>query len=76
MKEFVEYIIKNLVDFPDDVHIREIESEHTCILEIHMQKKDIGKVVGKKGQNINALRTLVQNLAYKNEMRVLLEIIE
>lgn len=76
MKEFVEYLVKNLVDHPEEVHVREIESEHTMILEIRLLKSEIGKIIGKKGVMIAAIRTLVQNLACRNNMRVLLEIIE
>ncbi|MEM8628998.1 MAG: KH domain-containing protein [Chlamydiota bacterium] len=78
MKEFVEYIVKNLVDNPDDVSINEIEGTNTKILELHVPKPDIGKIIGKGGKTINALRTLVMAVASRdhNRTRVNLEIVE
>lgn len=76
MKEFVEYIIKNLVDYPDKVKINEVGGTHTLILELSVEKSDIGKVIGKKGKTINAVRTLLMSVASRNNMRVNLEILE
>ena len=59
MKDLVEKIVRALVDFPEKVDIREIEGVDTKILEIWVVKQDIGKLIGKKGKNITALRTLV-----------------
>lgn len=76
MKEFVEYIIKNLVDNPEQVLINEVEGTHTLILELSVAKSDIGKIIGKKGKTINAIRTLLMSVASRNSMRVALEILE
>ena len=76
MKEFVEYIVKNLVDHPDQVHINEIGGTHTLIIELGVEKSDIGKIIGKKGKTINAIRTLLMSVASRNGIRVNLEIIE
>ena len=76
MKEFVEYIVKNLVDNPDKVKINEIGGTHTIILELAVDKSDIGKIIGKKGKTINAIRTLLMSVASRNSLRVNLEIIE
>lgn len=76
MKEFVEYIIKNLVDNPDQVRITEVGGTHSLILELSVEKSDIGKIIGKKGKTINAIRTLVMSVASRNGLRVNLEIIE
>ncbi len=76
MKEFVEYIVKNLVDHPDKVHIKEIGGTHTLIIELGVEKSDIGKIIGKKGKTINAIRTLLMSVASRNGIRVNLEIIE
>lgn len=76
MKEFVEYIIKNLVDNPDAVNIKEVGGTNTIILELSVEKADIGKVIGKKGKTINAIRTLLMSVASRNNIRVSLEIIE
>ncbi len=76
MKEFVEYIVKNLVDNPDQVKINEISGTHTLIIELSVEKSDIGKIIGKKGKTINAIRTLLMSVASRNGIRVNLEIIE
>lgn len=76
MKEFVEYIVKNLVDNPDKVRITEVGGTHTLIIELAVDKGDIGKVIGKKGKTINAIRTLLMSVASRNNIRVSLEIIE
>ena len=59
MKELVEKIVQALVDSPEEVDIREIKGSSTDILEIQVSKQDVGKVIGKKGKNINALRVIV-----------------
>ncbi len=76
MKEFVAYIVKNLVDHPEKVHINEIGGTHTLIIELTVEKEDIGKIIGKKGKTINAIRTLLMSVASRNGIRVNLEIIE
>ena len=76
MKEFVEYIVKNLVDNPDKVRITEVGGTHTLIIELAVDKADIGKIIGKKGKTINAIRTLLMSVASRNGIRVSLEIIE
>ncbi len=76
MKEFVAYIVKNLVDHPDKVVINEVSGTHTLILELSVEKSDIGKIIGKKGKTINAIRTLLMSVASRNGLRVNLEILE
>tara|TARA_Y100001968_G_C19059614_1_gene573132 strand:- start:215 stop:499 length:285 start_codon:yes stop_codon:yes gene_type:complete len=76
MKDFVGYIVKNLVDNPDQVKITEIGGTHTLIIELQVQKADIGKIIGKRGKTINAIRTLLMSVASRNGIRVNLEILE
>ncbi len=76
MKEFVEYIVKNLVDNPDKVVIKEVGGTQTLILELSVEKSDIGKIIGKRGKTINAIRTLLMSVASRNGIRVNLEIME
>ena len=76
MKEFIEYIVKNLVDNPDKVQISEVAGTHTLIIELSVDKSDTGKIIGKKGKTINAIRTLLMAVASRNNMRVNLEIVE
>jgi uncharacterized protein len=76
MKEFVEYIVKNLVDNPDQVKINQIAGSHTIILELTADKSDVGKIVGKHGKTINAIRTLLMSVAARGGCRVNLELID
>ncbi len=59
MKELVEKIVHALVDSPEEVHVEEIEGTNVKILEIKVSKQDVGALIGKKGKNITALRTIV-----------------
>ncbi|MEI8315058.1 MAG: KH domain-containing protein [Verrucomicrobiota bacterium] len=76
MKAFIEYVVKELVDFPEQVDIREVDSEHGVMFEVRLNPSDIGKVIGKSGRTITAIRTLLTSAAVKNGKRVMLEIIE
>lgn len=75
MKELVEMIVKALVDSPEEVVIREIEGPKTRILEIKVAKKDIGKVLGKKGRNIAAIRSIA-SAAGKGKRHCVIELLE
>ena len=76
MKQFVEYIVKNLVDHPELVKIEEIQGTNTVILELSCDPSDIGKIIGKSGKTINAIRGLLMAVASRNGIRVNLEILE
>jgi len=76
MKELVEYILKNLVDYPDQVVVKEIETPQETLLELTVAGSDMGRVIGKKGRVINSIRTLVQVPAAKQGKRVSVELIE
>lgn len=76
MKELVEYIVKALVDKPEDVRINEVKSEKTVILELRVDQQDIGKVIGKQGRIIKAIRVVINAAAAKSMTRVVLEILD
>ncbi|MCX5751269.1 MAG: KH domain-containing protein [Candidatus Saganbacteria bacterium] len=75
MKELVEYIVKALVDQPNEVVVVETEGESITILEIKVAPDDVGKVIGKEGRIANAIRTVVKAAAAKNKKRVTVEIL-
>lgn len=75
-KDFIEYIARSIVDFPDDVKINVVEGEKTTLLELKVNPKDIGKVIGKNGAIIKALRILLSSLDSKNGRHIALEIKE
>ena len=75
MKELVEFITKSLVDDPSQVYVSEIEGENSVILELRVGPEDMGRVIGKGGRTVNAVRTLVRVLAAKQGKRVTLEVV-
>jgi len=75
MKELVEFIAKSLVDDPSQVYVSEIEGESSVILELRVGPDDMGRVIGKGGRTVNAVRTLIRILAAKQGKRVTLEIV-
>jgi predicted RNA-binding protein YlqC (UPF0109 family) len=76
MKELVEYIAKTLVDFPDQVDVKQVEGERSIILELRVAPEDMGKVIGKQGRIAKAIRTVVNAAAIKENKRVMVEIIQ
>jgi uncharacterized protein len=76
MKELLETIAQALVDYPDEVRVNEIEQDNTLILELKVSKDDMGKVIGKQGRIAKAIRTVVKAAAVKENIRVVVEIIQ
>ena len=76
MREFVEFIVKRIVDSPDSVDVSYIEGKSTAIIELRVASEDVGKIIGKSGRTANALRTLVSAVASRQNQKVVLEIIE
>jgi hypothetical protein len=74
-QELVAYIVKSLVEHPDDVAIEEHEDDGTLVLEVTVHESDMGRVIGKSGRVVNAIRTVVQGLAGKRGDRVTVEIV-
>ena len=77
MKELLTDMVKAIVDKPDEVDITLTESENTMIYELRLGEGDVGKVIGKKGRNVGAIRTLLTAVSAKEGgKRSILEIIE
>ena len=77
MKEFVEFLVKHLVDKPDEVQITEIEGESSVVFQLRVGDGDMGKVLGKRGQTAQAIRRLLNAAAAaQKKKRVILEILE
>ncbi|HEY6151272.1 MAG TPA: KH domain-containing protein [Gaiellaceae bacterium] len=74
--EIVEYLARRLVDEPDAVRVEEVERDGAIVLQLHVAKDDVGKVIGRQGRIARALRTVVRASATRREERVLLEIVE
>jgi hypothetical protein len=76
MDELISQIARSVVDRPQDVLVKTTESNHTMVLELHVAKEDIGKVIGKQGRTAQAMRTLIGAVSGKIKKRTLLEIVE
>jgi predicted RNA-binding protein YlqC (UPF0109 family) len=76
MKDLIAFIAKALVDRPDQVEVREVEGEQTSVIELHVAKEDLGKVIGKQGRTARAMRTLLSAASIKLRRRAVLEILE
>jgi len=76
MQHLVRTIVSALVDYPEAVEVQQVDGETTCILEVRVSPEDIGKVIGRQGRNIAALRTLLHAVGAKERKHVLLEVLE
>ena len=76
MKELIELVSKKLVEHPEDVQVRVIESDDGQTYELRVHPDDMGRVIGKNGRVAKAVRTLLSSAAAKQDLRVSLDIIE
>lgn len=75
MKEFLEYLLKNIVDYPDEIRIEEsVVGDFSIQYTIFARQEDIGKIIGREGKIIQAIRNLVKVLAVKENKQVRVEI--
>jgi predicted RNA-binding protein YlqC (UPF0109 family) len=75
MKEFIEYIVRSLVDDPSQVRVTEVEGSNTIIFELRVAPEDMGRVIGKGGRVANAMRSLLRVVAARQGRRATLEIV-
>ena len=76
LKDLIVYVAKSLVDMPEKVEVNEISGEQTTVIELKVDKTDLGKVIGKQGRTARALRTILNAASTKLRKRSVLEIIE
>ncbi|HHZ20849.1 MAG TPA: KH domain-containing protein [Firmicutes bacterium] len=76
MRELVEVLVKMLVDDPSAVSVRKTERNEGVLLEIKVAKEDVGKVIGRQGRVIKAIRTVVRSCAQREGKRVNVELTE
>ena len=76
MKDLITYIAKALVDNPEAVEVSEVEREQTSVIELKVDKSDLGKVIGKQGRTARAMRSVLSVASTKIRKRAVLEIIE
>jgi predicted RNA-binding protein YlqC (UPF0109 family) len=76
MQEFVEYIAKGLVDNPDDVRVDVVERNGTTQYELHVHADDVGRVIGRQGATINAIRSLLLAGSARKGLRCSLDLVD
>ena len=76
MRNTIEMVVKALVDDPSAVDVREIQREGTTRIEVRVAQADMGKVIGKQGRTVRALRSLVYAAGVKQHNRFVLDVIE
>ncbi len=75
MKDLIEYIVKAIVDKPDEVDVREVTGDKVVVVEVRVPSDDVGKVIGRDGRIANALRVIAKAAAIKDGLRASVEII-
>ena len=75
-KELVEFLVKSLVDKPEEVDVNVVEGEKSTVIELRVAESDIGKVIGKQGRIAKAIRTILSASATKDGKRAVLEILD
>ena len=76
MKEIVKVIAEALVDKPEAVSVTEVKGANTTIIKLNVAPTDIGKIIGKQGRTVDAIRTLVTAVSAKSNTRTVLEVVE
>jgi predicted RNA-binding protein YlqC (UPF0109 family) len=74
--DLVQYLARSLVDEPDAVRVDEVEQDGDLVLRLHVAEADRGKIIGRHGRMVRALRTVVRATGVREDRRVLLEIVE
>lgn len=76
MRETVEMIVKALVDDASAVEVREVERRDALLIEVRVAEADMGKLIGRQGRTVRALRSLLHAASMKQNRRYILEIVE
>jgi predicted RNA-binding protein YlqC (UPF0109 family) len=76
MKNLIAYIAKALVDDPDKVVVTEINGTQSCVIELKVAKEDVGKIIGKHGRTVIAIRTILSAASMKLKKRCVLDLLE
>jgi uncharacterized protein len=76
LKTLVEVVARALVDHPDAVSVSQREGGQSCLIELRVEKADLGSVIGRHGHTIDAMRTLLAAAGAKLRRRIILDVIE
>ena len=76
MQEFLEFVVKGLVQNPEEVSVTPVDQGDMTVYELRMNQADVGRIIGKQGVTINALRSLLVAGSAKQGLRCSVEIVE
>jgi predicted RNA-binding protein YlqC (UPF0109 family) len=76
LKQFLEFVLRQLVEFPDEVILVEVPGGKTTLFRVAMRQSDVGRIIGRNGQTIQAIRALLSSAAARHDQRATLEIVE
>ena len=76
VRQFLEFIIRQLVEFPDEIMLSEIPSGRMTVFRLQMRQTDVGRIIGRNGQTIRAIRALLSSAAARHGQKATLEIVE
>ena len=76
MKEVLQYLAQAIVDEPDAVEVTEVKGERSVILQLKVAPDDMGKVIGKRGRTVKAMRSLVRAAGSRQDVTTMVEIVE
>ena len=76
MKAVLQEIVRDLVDNPSALSLTELSGTHTVIFELRCDKADVGKIIGKNGKTISAIRTVLNAISSKDGRKAVFEVIE
>lgn len=77
MRDLIEFLVRALVDRPDEVSVDSYEEDDgTLVFEVHVAEDDVGKVIGRSGRTVNAIRSVVRAAAVREGRRVLVDVVD
>ena len=76
MREFLEFVIRELVQYPDEMMLTEIPDGKATVFRLQLRQTDVGRIIGRNGQTIQAIRALLNSSAARHGQRATLEIVE
>jgi predicted RNA-binding protein YlqC (UPF0109 family) len=76
MEDLLAYLVKGLVDRPEDVSVESFEEDDALVLELRVAEDDTGKVIGRSGRTVNAIRAVMRACGAKHDRRVLVDVVD
>ena len=76
MEDLLAHLAKGLVDCPEDVSVESFEEDDALVLELQVAEDDTGKVIGRSGRTVNAIRTVMRACGTKQGRRVLVDVVD